>query len=145
MNIWIFNNEVDLELVNIVLKPEYFLKSVILITLDLTKVSYKYNFQPADLINQLNRWCKYFIQIIGIVKKNYTDDNNKVLLNTRIKEFNNLLDNINHNKQVTDIKLPIIFVITKSDIVSAMNEKKKYEENSQYILKCIRKKALKCK
>ena len=42
----------------------------------------------------------------------------------------------------TNIGVPIVFVINKSDVVNQSNEKKKYQENSEFILSHIRSLAL---
>lgn len=44
----------------------------------------------------------------------------------------------------TNLGIPLIFVINKSDIVSASGEKKRFEEDSEFILKHIRNLALSC-
>lgn len=41
--------------------------------------------------------------------------------------------------------VPFIFVVNKSDIVNNSNDKKRYEEDSEFIFKHIRKLALMCK
>jgi hypothetical protein len=45
----------------------------------------------------------------------------------------------------TNLGIPVIFVVNKSDIVVSTNERKKYEEDSEFIFKYIRKYALTCK
>ncbi len=44
----------------------------------------------------------------------------------------------------TNIGIPIVFVVNKSDIVLLPNERKKYDEDSDFILKHIRILALTC-
>ncbi len=44
----------------------------------------------------------------------------------------------------SNIGVPIVFVVNKSDIVMQPNERKKYEEDSDFILKHIRSLALTC-
>lgn len=44
-----------------------------------------------------------------------------------------------------NLGIPVIYVVNKSDIVSSNNERKRYEEDSEFILKYIRKYANICK
>lgn len=44
----------------------------------------------------------------------------------------------------TNLGIPLIFVINKSDIVTGSGEKKRYEEDSEFIFKHIRNFALNC-
>lgn len=45
----------------------------------------------------------------------------------------------------TNLGVPVIFVVNKSDVVVSTNERKKYEEDSEFIFKFIRKHALTCR
>ena len=44
-----------------------------------------------------------------------------------------------------NLGIPIIYLVNKSDIVSSNNERKRYEEDSEFIFKYIRKYAIMCK
>jgi len=44
-----------------------------------------------------------------------------------------------------NLSVPIIFVINKSDVVTSSQDKKKFEEDSEFIFKHIRKLAITCK
>lgn len=44
-----------------------------------------------------------------------------------------------------NLGIPFVFVINKSDIVSSSNERKRFEEDSEFIFKHIRKFAITCK
>ncbi len=44
----------------------------------------------------------------------------------------------------SNIGIPIVFVVNKCDVVMQPNERKKYEEDSDFILKHIRNLALTC-
>lgn len=44
-----------------------------------------------------------------------------------------------------NLGVPIVFVINKSDIVVSTNERKRFEEDSDFIFKHIRKFAITCK
>ena len=45
----------------------------------------------------------------------------------------------------TNIGIPIVFVVNKSDIVLQTGERKRFEEDSEFILKHIRNLAISCK
>lgn len=44
-----------------------------------------------------------------------------------------------------NLSAPVIFVVNKSDVVTSSQEKKKFEEDSEFIFKHIRKLAITCK
>jgi dynein light intermediate chain 1 len=159
LNIWIMNDLIDKEKILTFLKPENIINCICLIMVDLSR--------PWLLKQSLLKWVKFvkevFDELISklpedkqeelrenvvkkiklyqepeideqgkFIKKTLEEDQIKIKLNTPLKE--GVLN--------TNCGVPIVFVINKSDVVTQSSEKKKFEENSEFILNHIRSVAL---
>lgn len=156
------NSLIESEMLEIIIKPEYLIKSIIIVCLDLTK--------PWEIMDQIKKWSMYFY-----------DKFSKFLLKLPVEKQHEMTKSLENylklweeecqlnpdggkkekpSEEVINLKLemplkegllktnlgiPIIFVVNKSDIVVNANERKRYEEDSEFIFKYIRKYALICK
>lgn len=83
----------------------------------------------------LKLWEEDLIDSDGNKKEKLSDETIHLKLEMPLKE--GLLK--------TNLGIPVVFIINKSDVVVNTNERKKYEEDSEFIFKYIRKHALTCK
>ena len=155
------NSLIDDDIIQSTFKPEYLHKAIVMITIDLTK--------PSEIMDQLKKWCIYFYEKFSKLLLKLEVDKQKEIkkaVEDYIKLWEDEQPDQDGNKpeklseeviamkldmplkeKLLDINLgiPMIICITKSDIVISTNERKKFEEDSEFILKHIRKQALTCK
>ena len=158
MHVWMINAQLEDDIFESIFKPEYLIKAVVIITLDLTR--------PGELIDQLKKWCLYFYEKFSRlllklpfekqieIKKNQENflklweedqlDNEGNKPEKLTEEVISMKLEMPLKEKLLEINLgvPVVFCVNKSDIVVSTNERKKYEEDSEFILKHVRRLAL---
>lgn len=162
MNVWFINEFLPNDFIETVLKPEYLQKALFLIVLDLTK--------PGEIIEQLKKWCVYIYDKFSKLLLKLPIDKQqemKIQLENYLKLWEEPSDttttttNLDKPTEETinlklemplkeglnkvNLGIPFIYVFNKSDVINSSNDKKRYEEDSEFIFKHIRKFALTCK
>jgi hypothetical protein len=164
MHVWLINELLDGEFLETVFQPEYLQKALFVVVLDLTKVFFFLNKKKqGELIDQLKKWCVYIYEKFSKLLLRLPVDKQQEMSKTQ-EDFLKLFDEDETEKQSEEtiqlklemalkqgllkvnLGVPIIFVINKSDVVLSNNtiERKKYEEDSEFINKHIRKFAITC-
>lgn len=166
MNVWLVNDFLNEDFINTILKPHYLQKALFLIVLDLSK--------PGELLDQIKKWTNFILEKFSKLLLKLPYDKQQEIqknLENYIKLYEEPKDEVEgeENREKEDDKpseetiqlklemplkegllgvnigIPFIFVVNKSDIATSQNEKKRFEEDSEFILKHLRKSALKCK
>lgn len=161
MHVWMINALLEDDIFESIFKPEYLNKAVVMITLDLTR--------PGELVDQLKQWCLYFYEKFSklllklpfekqIELKKNQENYIKLWEEDQLDSEGNKPEKLSEEiiamkldmplkEKLLEINLgvPIVFCVNKSDIVVSTNERKKYEEDSEFILKHVRRLALTCK
>ena len=154
MHVWMINAQLEDDIFESIFKPEYLIKAVVIITLDLTR--------PGELIDQLKKWCLYFYEKFSRlllklpfekqieIKKNQENflklweedqlDNEGNKPEKLTEEVISMKLEMPLKEKLLEINLgvPVVFCVNKSDIVVSTNERKKYEEDSEFILKHVK-------
>lgn len=162
MNVWFINEFLSVDFIETVLKPEYLQKALFMIVLDLTK--------PGEIIEQLKKWCVYIYDKFSKLLLKLPVEKQQEM-KTQLENYLKLWEEPNDNTESSNtlekpseeqinlklemplkeglnkvnLGIPFVYVFNKSDVVNSSNDKKRYEEDSEFIFKHIRKMALTCK
>ena len=159
MGVWIVNETIDKDTFVSLIKPEYIIKCICLIVVDLSR--------PWTIKDSLNKWANFIYDNFASLLLKFPFDKQQELRQNVINgiklyaepefdEDGNLKKEILTEEQKmiklelplkegvlkTNCGVPLVFLINKSDVVSQTGEKKFFEENSEFILKHIRQIAL---
>lgn len=161
MHVWMINTLLEDDIFFTIFKPEFLNKAVVIITVDLSK--------PGEILDQIKTWCRYFYDKFSKLLMRLPIEKQKEIIKSQedyIKlwedeQFDNegnkpekiseemmmIKLNMPLKEKLLEINLgvPVIFLVNKSDIVHSTNERKRYEEDSEFILKHIRRVGLTCK
>ena len=163
MHVWLINSFLTKDIFDTVFKPEFLSKTACMIVVDLSR--------PWEIIDTLKKWCSYIYDNFSrLMLKFPLDKQNEMRKNVEeyLKLYEEVLLDEDQNpklpekpsEETTNLKLemplkegllkvnigvPIIIVVNKSEIVNQTGERKKFEEDSEFIQKHIRQFALNCK
>ena len=159
MGVWIVNDSLDKETFQSLIKPEYLVKCLCLIVVDLSR--------PWTIKESLKKWTNFIYEnfsalILKFPFEKQQQMREQIVEKIKLYEEAQFDEEGNYKKEIlsddqkqikldlplkegvltTNCGVPISIIVNKSDIVSQTSEKHFFEDNSDFILKHIRQIAL---
>lgn len=158
MHLWLINECISSDFIESILSPDFLQKAMFVLVIDLSK--------PGEIVDQLKKWCMYIYEKFSKFTMKIPVDKLQEMIKN-IEDYLKLWEEPSDQPQDTQnleetrllkldmplkegllkisLGIPFLFVINKTDCVTSNLDKKRFEEDSEFILKHIRKFAITCK